>query len=74
MYKFIFNKIKTIVPKISETELIALRTGTVSIDRDIFKGKVTLEPRIKKHYKFDKSKIKNIVDYVGNKETYPNPD
>ena len=74
MYRVIFNKIKTIVPKISKTELIALRTGTVSIDRDIFKGNVTLEPRIKKQYKFDKSNIKNIVDYVGTKKIYPNPE
>jgi len=74
MYRFIFNKVKSIVPKISETELIALRTGTVSIDRELFKGKVTLQPRIKKKYKFNKSNIKNIVDYVGTKKIYPNPD
>jgi acyl-CoA dehydrogenase len=40
MYRFIFNKVKSIVPKISETELIALRSGGVHIDREIFLGKV----------------------------------
>ena len=38
--KLLFNKVRNIIPKISETELIALRSGTASIDRSIFKGKV----------------------------------
>ena len=40
MYLRVFNQIKKIIPKISETELIALRSGGVSIDRDIFSGKI----------------------------------
>jgi len=40
MYKFIFQKVKTIIPKISKTELIALRSGGVSLDREIFQGKI----------------------------------
>ena len=40
MFLRIFNRVKTIIPKISETELIALRSGGVSIDRDIFSGKI----------------------------------
>ena len=47
MYRQIFNRVKKIIPKISNTELIALRTGTVSIDREIFQGKVNLEKRLK---------------------------
>jgi acyl-CoA dehydrogenase len=43
MYSRIFNKVKKIIPKISETELIALRSGGVSIDRDIFSGKINYE-------------------------------
>lgn len=31
---------KRMLPRISETEMIALRAGTVSIDREIFEGKV----------------------------------
>lgn len=40
MYRRIFNHVKSIIPKISETEITALKSGGVSIDREIFKGKV----------------------------------
>ncbi len=40
MYKQLFNRVKTIIPKISETEIIALKSGGVSIDREIFQGKI----------------------------------
>ena len=42
MYQSLFNTVKKIIPRISETELIALRSGTVSLDRKIFQGKVNL--------------------------------
>ena len=38
--KDLTSKIKTILPKISETEIIALKSGGVSIDRELFQGKV----------------------------------
>lgn len=38
MYRLIFKRVKSIIPKISDTEIIALRSGGVSIDRDIFSG------------------------------------
>ena len=40
MYRAILDRVKRIVPKISDTEMIALNSGTTSIDRDIFNGKV----------------------------------
>ena len=40
MYRAIFRRIKSIIPKISETELIALKSGGTSIDKNIFSGKV----------------------------------
>ena len=40
MNKFIFSKIKQLVPKISSTELIALRSGNTSIDRSILNGDI----------------------------------
>jgi acyl-CoA dehydrogenase len=40
MYRYIFNQVRFIIPRISETELIALRSGGVSIDRQIFEGKL----------------------------------
>ena len=40
MYGRLFKYVKSIVPRISNTELIALRSGTTSVDRMIFEGKV----------------------------------
>ena len=39
----IFNYTKKLLPKISDTELIALRSGTTSLDRDIISGSVNTE-------------------------------
>ena len=51
MKRQIFNFIKNKIPKISSTELVALRSGTTSIDRSILIGKLEF-PR----------KLVNIVD------------
>ena len=40
MYKQLFQKCKSLLPRISETELLALKSGTASLDRQIFEGKV----------------------------------
>jgi acyl-CoA dehydrogenase len=40
MYKLLFNSVKSILPKVSETEIIALKSGGVSLDREIFRGKI----------------------------------
>jgi acyl-CoA dehydrogenase len=40
IYNFIFNRVKKIIPKISDTEIIALKSGGTSIDRNIFIGKM----------------------------------
>jgi acyl-CoA dehydrogenase len=77
MYKFIFNKIKRIIPKISETEIIALKSGGTSIDRDIFMGKINysnlLKP-IKKHNISEniENNIKDLLNNVGTQNIYPN--
>ena len=42
MNKFIFNYVKRQIPKISATELIALRSGNTALDREILLGKVNL--------------------------------
>lgn len=68
MYRFIFNKVRNIVPRISETELIALRTGNTHMDRQIFEGHVNLPSRIDNHKKsnFDEKLIDNLLDRYGN--------
>lgn len=38
----IFNIAQKLLPRISKTELIALRSGTVSVDREIMSGKVNM--------------------------------
>ena len=47
--KRLFNIIKTKIPKISSTELIALRSGNTSLDRTILQGNLTFH------------KIKNLL-------------
>lgn len=72
LYKNIFRSIKKIIPKISETELIALRSGTTSIDRDIFAGKINNfdKPKIKK--KLDEGIIDKLLEKYGDSTIYPN--
>ena len=36
----LFKRVKSLIPKISDTEMIALRSGTTSIDRELFEGRV----------------------------------
>jgi len=74
MYRFLFNHVKKIIPKISETELIALKSGGVSIDREIFKGKVNyklLKPveRINKNPM--ENEINELLKMTGQNSVYP---
>jgi len=77
MYRYIFNHVKRIIPKISETEIIALKSGGVSIDREIFMGKVNYKdlhkPIIKKE--IDKEMLERtnlILEKYGTHNVYPN--
>jgi acyl-CoA dehydrogenase len=79
MYHQIFKECKKIIPRISETELIALRSGGTHIDGDIFKGKVMENRMIKKNIpsvtkdQIDwNQKIKSLLDMVGQESIYPN--
>jgi len=72
MYRYIFNKVKNIIPKISDTELIALRTGNVHCDRNIFKGELKIPEKLKKEAnKFDESRINHLLNTFGNSKIYP---
>jgi hypothetical protein len=64
MYSRVFTKVKNIIPKISETELIALRSGGVSIDRDIFSGIINYDKLKKTNTTPDvyKSRENNMMD------------
>ena len=70
----LFNRIKTIIPKISDTELVALRSGTTCIDTDIFRGKVDTSSIKPKSFerKFENKKIDDLINKYGNiEQVYP---
>ena len=74
MRRFIYNNIKKRIPKISDTERIALNCGRTSIDRELFNGKIS------KH-SFDindnildfslESKSNEILKKYTNQQIYP---
>ena len=69
LFKFVKNKI----PKISSTELIALRSGGTSIDRSILKGKINYPKNINnKNNKFSPLKIDNLLKKFDNSIIFPN--
>lgn len=75
MYRIIFKQLKKIVPKISETELIALNSGSTSIDREIFQGKVKLpnrKPSVVVDRKIKFQTVDSLLQKYGNKIVYPN--
>ena len=76
MYRRIFNFVKKKLPKISDTELIALKSGNVSIDREILTGKVTI-PKFMIHIdqminKFPKNNVDYLLNKFDNSQIYPN--
>ena len=80
MFSTIFNSVKRIIPRISETELLALRSGTTCIDREIFKGNVSISSKLtdntfeitNKFIEFDK-KADDLHKKYGETKVYPNP-
>ena len=65
MYRFLFNRVKKIIPRISDTELIALESGTTSIDRDIFMGKINYPKYETYTQKFSERKITGLLEKYG---------
>uniref|UniRef100_A0A6C0D9M4 Acyl-coenzyme A dehydrogenase n=1 Tax=viral metagenome TaxID=1070528 RepID=A0A6C0D9M4_9ZZZZ len=77
MYRIIFNRIKKIIPKISETEIIALKSGGTHIDRELFKGKVNYNKLFKPVKQTNtpieiEKKIEEILEKTGRDNIYPN--
>lgn len=76
LYRRAFNVVKSIIPKISETEIIALKSGGVAIDRELFNGKVDYEKLYKPllHPPKDpmEDKIHDLLKTIGTENIYPN--
>ena len=78
MYPYLFRQIKKIIPPLSETERIALRSGGVDIDGQIFRGNV------KKQYQLPLQRIheleqiqpnvERVLQKIGSHNIYPSID
>ncbi len=71
MYKKIFNVIKNKLPKISETELIALKSGTTFIDRSILQGEIKYPTKQPINYKFSQKILDDLLENYDRKKIYP---
>jgi acyl-CoA dehydrogenase len=72
MYKSLFNFVKRKIPRISDTELIALRSGNTSIDRDILEGKISLPNKIQVENKFPEATLGKLLNGFDGTQIYPN--
>ena len=74
MYRALFRLVKSRIPKISDTEMIALRSGTTCVDRDILCGTYCFPTPYVGETKFSKTKTEFLLKNVENKPLYPNDD
>jgi len=76
VYKRAFNIVKSIIPKISETEIIALKSGGVSIDRELFNGKVDYnklyKPILNTWGQHMERETNDLLKLTGTENIYPN--
>ena len=70
----LFRLVKSRVPKISPTELIALRSGNTSLDRQILQGKIKFPKIEKKNYKVPSVMLDDLLEKWDNTPIYPNKD
>ena len=68
----LFDFVKSRIPKISNTELIALRSGNTSIDRQILNGSVCLPLQNKPPNKLPDKMISDLLDNFDNTPIFPN--
>jgi acyl-CoA dehydrogenase len=75
VYRRVFNIVKSIIPKISETEIIALKSGGVSIDRELFNGKVDYnklyKPILKTTGQHMQDETNDLLHTAGTENIYP---
>lgn len=72
MYKFLFKNVKKMIPRISETELVALRSGNTHLDRQIMQGKVILPDKPRIFNKFPQNEVQKLIENFDHSVIYPN--
>ncbi len=73
MYKTFFRQVKKLVPRISDTELIALKSGNTHIDRQILEGNIKFPQKPFKVNKFPESKLNDLLkNFDIFSKVYPN--
>ena len=72
MYKFLFKNVKNMIPRISETELVALRSGNTHLDRQIMQGKVILPDKPRIFNKFPQNEVQKLIENFDHSVIYPN--
>lgn len=72
MHRLLFNFVKSKVPRLSSTELIALKSGNTSLDRQILLGKVSLPKKVISEQKFPQSKLDELYNSFDGSRVYPN--
>jgi len=78
LHRSLFKQIKKIIPKISETEIIALKSGGTSIDKYIFQGKMNYPelfapiPKQERTNPIIDKNIEDLLKLTGSNVVYPN--
>ena len=72
MYKYLFSYVKQKIPRITPTELIALRSGTTSLDRNILEGKIVYPKKYNFTPKFPQHKVDELCLNFDRTKIYPN--
>ena len=74
MYKLLFNSVKQRIPRISPTEMIALQSGTTSLDRNILKGEIVYPEKKSYTNKFSEKELNLMLGMYFENKIYPNDD
>ena len=73
MYRFLFPRIKRMLPRISDTELIALQSGDTSVDRTILQGKMAYPTPFSGNINtFNGDKVDALLESFDHSVMYPN--
>ena len=77
LHRSLFKQIKKIIPKISETEIIALKSDGTSIDKYIFQGKMNYPelfapiPKQERTNSIIDKNIEDLLNLTGSNVVYP---